>query len=504
MSAVKRRLPALVLSLALLWLCGCAKAPEAQKAPDDNVRSWYEVFVRSYADSDGDGIGDLAGLTGKLDYIRSLGCRGIWLMPVMPSPSYHKYDVTDYYDVDPAYGTLDDMRTLLREAHARDMRVIIDLPLNHTSDRHRWFQSAVKGGGAPWREYYNWIDGPREGFAEQNGNWYECRFVDSMPDLNLDCPALRQEIGNILRFWLTGVGVDGFRLDAVTSFYTGDTQKNIDFLDWLADTARKADPDCYLVAEAWTDLETIARYSESGVDSCFLFPAAQAGGWIDSTLSRREGAGVAWAEALGTMSSVLPEDTIPAPFLENHDTDRAVTFTGRNDPARTKMAGGLLCLLPGNVFLYYGQEIGLSGSGEDPNRRIGMLWTSPDETTTPPPGTTWAKYVYPSAAEQERHADSILNYYRSALSLRERYPAIARGRAEPLPCGDPNLCLARYVWGEESVLVCVNPSRQEGRCAVPKGWHTADTLLADGGRVRLRGRTLRMCPGSIAVLTGGE
>ena len=174
-----RRIAAILLALALLLSAGAEAVPA----------NWYEVFVRAYQDSDGDGLGDLNGLRARLDYIEDMGWRGLWLMPVMPSPSYHKYDVTDYYAVDPEYGTLDDLRALLDAAHARGIAVILDLPVNHCSSEHPWFQSACASPDSPYRDWFNWSETARNGYSEGGGMYYESRFVDTMPDLNLDNPA---------------------------------------------------------------------------------------------------------------------------------------------------------------------------------------------------------------------------------------------------------------------------------------------------------------------------
>lgn len=506
------RFSCLLMALLLLVLTGCAKKAPAEEsaAPppriDDKTREWYEVFVWSFADSDGDGIGDLNGLTGKLDYIEDLGCNGVWLMPIMPSPSYHKYDVTDYCAVDPQYGTMDDMRALLEAAHSRGIRVIIDLPVNHSSDQHPWFVSAAAGPDAPYRDYYNWNDTSRSGYSEKNGYYYESRFVYSMPDLNLDNPAVREEIESIVRFWLEDVGVDGFRLDAVTSYYTGDVNANVEFLNWLADVTHGVDADSFLVAEAWDSLSNIARYSESRVDSFFLFPVSQNEGYIAKVLGgNNKHPGASLGDYMIMLEETLPENTIPAPFLENHDTGRAVGFTGRSNPAKTKMAGGLLAMMRGGVFVYYGQEIGMAGSGEDPNKRIGMLWTTQEETTAPPPGTTTVAYAYPSVAEQESDPDSLLNYYKAALALRIRFPAISRGTTQILPAGSEAVCLALRTWGEESVLLAVNPSLEAVSCPLEgeaAGYAVLSGSLVTGADpVTLEGATLTLPGYSIAVLT---
>ena len=495
---MKKRVICRILCLILL-LCLC---PVGLAEGTELPVNWYEVFVRSFRDSDGDGLGDLRGVTEKLDYIRDLGCEGIWLMPIMPSPSYHKYDVTDYYAVDPEYGTLDDLRELLGAAHARGMRVILDLPLNHCSSLHPWFLSAAASADSPYRDWFNWSETPGQGYTALGGAYYESRFVDSMPDLNLDNPAVRAEIESILRFWLEEVGADGFRLDAVTSFYTGNADKNVEMLNWLADTAHGICPDCYLVGEAWESLAAIARYSESRIDSFFTFPVSQAEGYIARALGgRAKQPGAKLGETVTLLEQTLPEATIPAPFLENHDTGRTVGFTGRDNPGKTKMAFGLLCLLRGNVFVYYGQEIGMVGSGEDPNKRLGMLWADGEEPCLPPPGTTKIEYAYPAVAEQEEDPSSILCYYKEALALRERFPAIARGASEVLPCERDEVCLIRKQYGGDSLLLAVNPSRSEQEI-VPEGFTAlAASLCAEAAdEAVITDGVLKLPPYSIAVL----
>ena len=506
---MKKRLICLLLAFVLLsGLCPAALSAAPAGDPPD---AWYEIFVRSFCDSDGDGLGDLKGVTQNLDYVASLGCGGIWLMPVMPSPSYHKYDVTDYYDIDPEYGTLADMRALLDEAHARGMRVILDLPVNHCSSEHPWFQSAAADESSPFHDWFNWSTIPQSGFSECGGVYYESRFVDTMPDLNLDAPAVREEIAFILRFWLENVGVDGFRLDAVTSFYTGDTERNVAFLNWLADTAHAIRPDCFLVAEAWTDLNTLARYSESRVDSFFCFPVSQAEGYIAKVLGGRgKQAGKKFGEYVALLEETLPANTVPAPFTENHDTGRTVGFTGRSDPDKTKMAGGLLCLMRGAVFLYYGQEIGMVGSGEDPNKRLGMLWTDEASAALPPPGATRIEYAYPSVAEQEADPASLLSYYRQAFALRARFPAIAHGTSTVLPYDLEEICLIRREYEGEELLLIVNPSPSPVQVSPEHsapGFRTLAAALCTDPEADVmfhpEGGGLDMPPRSFAILTKG-
>lgn len=478
----------LLAAVLLVVSCGCQQKslppedPSSQapvlleeNIPDDNVRNWYEIFVYSFADSDGDRIGDLKGATEKLDYIRDMGFTGIWLMPIMPSPSYHKYDVTDYYAIDPAYGTLEDFQGFLDKAHGLGIKVIIDLVLNHSSNEHPWFQNAKTGKEAEFRDYYNFIDQAAGGYQKIGDSYYECRFVSTMPDLNLDSQAVRAEIVNIMSFWL-GMGVDGFRLDAVTSYYTGSSAKNIEFLTWLNGEAKKLNPDCYLVGECWADESTIASYYASGIDSFFYFPASTGNGSgeiakiLDESATDR-------GRSFGTFILGLEErfgpDALMAPFLDNHDTDRIANIVGIYDLARLKAAYGMLAMLRGGSYVYYGGEIGMIGAGNDPNKRIGMFWTTLPEVTACPPGTTQAKYPLGNVLDQQADPNSLLNYVRCAMNLRNAFPQLARGTTELIPVGSGDICALKRTLEQSTITVVMNLSN--GAKTVPVD---ADTLLA--------------------------
>lgn len=496
---MKKRLFALFLAAALLLSgCGGAKEPEIVPA-DDKYRNYYEIFVYSYADANGDGVGDFRGLESKLPYIADMGFNGIWLMPIMPSPSYHKYDVTDYYNVDPQYGTLEDFRSMLAKAHELGIHVIIDLVVNHSSSEHPWFLDAKTGPDARYRDYYVWSEEAREGYTPAGGAYYESRFVDSMPDLNLDNPELRAELEKIMSFWLTDVGVDGFRLDAVTSFYTGRQEQNAEFLDWLGKTAHGIKEDSYLVGEAWTDFLEISKYSQTAVDSFFMFPAAQGTGYLNKILL--PGAptpGETYGKLTAKIEEILADHSINAGFLGNHDTTRAANFLDREDLPKLKMGAALLSMLPGNPFVYYGEEIGMIGTGDDPNKRIGMLWTPEGPETRDPPGTTESGYALPSVEEQRKDEDSLLNWYKDLMWLRHKYPAIARGTTEVLPCDNADLCVLRRVWGDSTVTIVVNPSLRDH--VVSMEGELAEAMNAKGLDVKLSGGELVLPSYSIAIL----
>ena len=393
---------------------------------DDKYRNWYEIFVYSFFDTNNDGIGDLKGVISKLDYIKDMGFNGIWLMPIHPSPTYHKYDVSDYYAIDPVYGTADDLHELVEKAHEKGIKVIMDLVVNHTAVNHPWFKEACNymrdNGeiGGPYGDYYNFHEGPLSGYHSISGTnfTYEGRFWSGMPDLNLDSEGVRAEIVSIMNYWMTFHGVDGFRLDAVTSYYTGNVDKNVEFLRWLGEEARAINPDCYIVGEAWEGSDyQINRYYESGIDSFFLFTGAQATGTIASAVKQQNGKAV--AKLMTDLQSTYTKGVL-APFLGNHDTMRPGSFMPGEE--NLKMAAGVMCMMNGSIFVYYGEEIGMiskGGNNSDPAKRIAMKWsdkrvyegwcyTSPENT---PVDET--SYYYPSVETQLADETSILNYYKN-------------------------------------------------------------------------------------------
>ncbi len=409
---------------------------------DDSYRNYYEIFVYSFYDSDGDGYGDLNGVIKKLDYVADMGYTGIWCMPVHPSPTYHKYDITDYYDIDPKYGTLDDMKKLIKEAHARNIDIILDLVVNHTSSMHPWFREAcseIAKNGEPsgkYKDYFNFQKKYDSGYSQVGSTewYYEARFWSGMPDLNLDSQVVRDEIRNIMKYWFD-LGVDGFRLDACTSYYTGSVDKNVEFLNWLSTTAHELKQDCFLVGEAWENADPlIRRYYDSGLDSFFIFTAATGEGSIVTgplSFSARS-CGLKFNDLLLKLQSTY-DIGIPSMFLGNHDTARAANFLRKSMPERVKMAEGILAMMPGALFTYYGEEIGMLGMGEDPNKRIAMLWENLDSEgycTKSPEGVKVDadSYYFESVAGQQADEASILNYYKKAMKLRNLYPEIARRR----------------------------------------------------------------------------
>ena len=446
---------------------------------DDNYRTYYEVFVYSFFDSNGDGIGDLQGLISKLDYINDgddttdtdLGCNGIWLMPVNPSPTYHKYDVMDYYEIDDSYGTLDDFKQLLEECDARGIKVIMDLVLNHSSSQNPWFTEACsylrelgdgepKAEDCPYFEYYHFSKEKGAGCYEVEGTdwYYEAQFWSEMPDLNLDSEALREEIEKITKYWLD-MGVGGFRLDAVKEFYTGNPQANIEFLNWFQESVKAQKADAYLVGEAWLDINSYAQYYESGIDSLFNFAFADQDGIISKVVNGSS------AEQYGAVNASLQEtfgqykeDYIDATFYTNHDMGRSAGYyAGENSEKQTKLAGAMNLLMSGSAFLYYGEELGMKGSGKDENKRAPMYWSKRDDMEgmcDGPADMDDFEMKFDSLEEQEEDPTSIYQYYKKVIKIRNQNPEIARGEVEYLEdASNEQFCVLRKSWEESEILL---------------------------------------------------
>ncbi len=473
---------------------------------DDNYRTYYELFVYSFYDSDGDGIGDLQGVLDKLDYLNDgddttdtdLGINGIWLMPVMPSTTYHKYDTTDYENIDPQYGTLDDFQKLLTACHDRGIRVILDLAMNHSSSRHSWFLQATEylknlpegaqpdPSECPYVDYYHFSREAQSGYAQVNGTdwYYEARFWDGMPDLDLQNEAVRREFEQVADFWLD-MGVDGFRLDAVKEYVTGSVEDNVEILSWFADYVHGKDPENYLVCECWTDQNTYAQYYASGVDSMFDFTFADKSGIIANVVNGKASA-ASYAknlEAEQAMYAQYNPDYINAPFYTNHDMGRSTGYyAGENSEAQTKLGNALNLLSGGNAFLYYGEELGMKGSGKDENKRAPMYWSKDDKAEgmcKGPADMEDFQMKFDSLEEQQEDPDSIYNYVKQAIRIRNQNPAIARGNTTYLEqySGETVFALTRSY--EDSTLLLLGNTSAESASVDLTGLTVGNTAAED-------------------------
>lgn len=480
---MKLRIQTISLLILVLLVAACApvtespptatSAPKASPTPEPleespwwNRTVFYEIFVRSFRDSDGDGIGDFNGITEKLDYLQGLGVRGLWLMPIHPSPSYHGYDVTDYYAVNPDYGTMDDFKRLLEEAHKRDIKVIIDLVLNHTSAQHPWFKDALEPGS----EYHNWYKwsetdpgtrgpwGATAWYQASNGLYYYAIFWDQMPDLNYDNPAVQEEAKKISSFWLTDVGIDGFRLDAVRYLaedrQLADSDANHAYLKDWGTYYRSINPQAFTVGEVWTDNANVKEYikTNSELDAAFNFDLA---GAILKALNESNNASLRFI--LQTTVRDFPEQD-NANFLTNHDMPRVMNQLGQ-DLEKARAASGILLTAPGIPFVYYGEEIGMLGTKPDELIRTPMQWSG-EEGAGFTSGIPWeainADYTNVNVGGQTGDASSLLEHYRSLIQLRNAHPALQNGETYVAESNSSKLVAYLRTSEQETVLVLIN------------------------------------------------
>ena len=443
--------------LLLLTLIFCSK--EATGTSDrisettinlDNIETdpwwndavFYEIFVRSFYDSNADGVGDLQGIIQKLDYLNDgnpntdtdLGITALWLMPIFPSPSYHGYDVTDYRNIDEEYGTMNDFKALITAAHARGIKIVIDFVGNHTSDQHPWFTASASNESK--RDWYLWnsnkpsYNGPwgQEVWHERNSSYYYGVFWGGMPDLNYTNQEVTNEIKNTLRFWKEEVGVDGFRIDAVKHWIeNGDQQENTAAtLAWWRDLyvfQKSLDPGLMMVGEAWTSTQNIAPYSDKRLDYCFEFDLSYA--LIDG-INNQTNSGLK-----SKMSEIIStyETNQYGTFLTNHDQDRSFYRFGMDD-RKAKLAARILLSLPGVPYIYYGEEVGMLGQKPDEDIRRPMQWTSSANagfsSTQPwhPLNNNYANY---NVANQQLESESIWSQYQIWIKQRTRNTALRSG-----------------------------------------------------------------------------
>ena len=458
-----------------------AAALPAQPVARPSAAGWtkgatcYEIFVRSFRDSDGDGIGDLNGLTQSLDYINDgnprtstdLGARCLWLMPVAESPSYHGYDVSNYFKVEPDYGTNADFKRLVTEAHERGIRVLVDLVLNHASSEHPYFQEALRDPASPHRGWFRFsASKPTSKGPWGQDVWYKSPLRDEyyyavfwsgMPDLNYETAAVRQEASSIARFWLTEMRVDGFRLDAVPYLVeTGDTlahsRATHDVLRRFSADVRRAAPRAFTIGEVWDSTGTILSYYPNELDAYFAFPVSDA--ILEAVRSGSPGKLV--PEVL-RFQRALPPDRW-SPFLRNHDQTRTITALG-GDTARARLAAQILLTLPGLPFIYYGEEIGMMGDKPDERLRTPMQWSSAANggfTRGKPWETLQPDTLSVNVARQSADSSSLLNVYRRMIHLRAENHALGSGELVPVDASSDGVLAYLRRDGRRAVLVLAN------------------------------------------------
>ncbi|HSX35649.1 MAG TPA: alpha-amylase family glycosyl hydrolase [Patescibacteria group bacterium] len=488
----------------------------------------YQIYPRSFYDTNNDGVGDLAGITAKLDYLKgneqSLGVDAIWISPFYPSPmADFGYDVANYCNVDPLFGTLEDFDKLVSEAHARDIKILVDFVPNHTSNQHPWFKESRASKDDPKRNWYVWADPKPDGSPPNNwlgvfggsaweldaatGQYYLHSFLKEQPDLNWDNPDVRDAMSEALAFWLKR-GVDGFRVDAV-QWLGKDSQLRDDPLDpaydaatdtpyhtllhtyskrgsalfthlkGIADAAKAYKDDCLLIVEAYPhklhsidEYITMYQHIETATMAPFNFEAISL---------KWDAAG--YKAYYDTFQDALKPEYLPIHAVGNHDMPRVVARLGGQ---RARAIAVLLLTLPGLPVIYYGDELGMDGTpippeairdpfakstpkaGRDPERTP-MQWSNDTfagfSTTQPwlPIGDTSKVNVQAELDDEQ----SMLNLYRRLLALRRGSPALLHGEYRPVDTPNQSLFAFARDYQDERIVTIINFSNAEQDCPVP-------------------------------------
>ncbi|MBQ3329674.1 MAG: alpha amylase [Ruminococcus sp.] len=478
MKKILSLLLAVCIIASLLAACGGSSNPadsNQAQASTDKYRSFYQVWIGSFCDSDGDKTGDLPGLISKLDYINDgdpnkgddLGADGIWLSPMMPSTTYHKYNVRDYYNIDPQFGTLDDFDKLIEECHSRGVHVIIDLVLNHSGGDHEFFLKACdelrEGKEDGYARYYNFSktqDLTYQHAVTGSDYYYQGDFWDQMPDWNLSFEGTREYFEDVTKFWLDR-GVDGFRLDAVKYFQDKNTDAE-EFLGWFCDMARGYNPDVYVVGEDWDDAGNVYDMYESGVDSLFNFKFANSGGEFMVASHSMTADALKKLKKYDDNIKKRSENAINANFLTNHDMVRVANIVDEDD---NKMAAALYMLAPGNSFTYNGEEIGIEAAmtSSDAYYRTAMIWDNENLPDITVEGIKAEENALGGVEQQLKDDHSLLSTYRRLIKLRLQNPEIARGDIEEvLNLGDSNVG-GMIINDDGSRVVVIHNTTQEAK-----------------------------------------
>ncbi|WP_064615415.1 alpha-amylase family glycosyl hydrolase [Streptobacillus moniliformis] len=473
---MKKSILTLIAVFTLIFSCN--KFKEHENTHDDKIAKtgiYYEIFVRSFADSNGDGIGDLNGIRAKLPELKDLGIEGIWLTPIFSSPSYHKYDVIDYYNIDAEYGDIEDFKKLVKASHQLGIKVIIDLPINHTSSEHPWFKDVLVDKNSKYRKFYrieknnnekiDFKSAPLGGRAWHNLNdeeKYFGIFWSGMPDLNLREKEVRKEIHKISKYWINEVGIDGYRIDAAPHAYgKGEYSKDVNLLEenikWWSefrDELVKIKKDVYIVGEVWTAPEIVSKYF-TVFDSNFNFEFSEKG--IINALIR---------ESSKELSSKLTrvynlyeksnKEYIDATFLTNHDQSRLSEKL--SDLERQKVAASILLTLPGNPYIYYGEELGMRGKKPDELIREPYIWNDEFQTRWEPVELNIETKDYYS---QKMDSNSLLNHYKLWIKIRKENDELKYGKFEAVETGNNKVFVYKMKYKRSEKILMHNLSNNE-------------------------------------------
>jgi len=483
----------------------------------------YQIYPRSFADSNNDGIGDLQGIIGKLDYLQSLGIDAIWLSPIFPSPDVDfGYDVANYRDIDPKFGTMTDFEQLIGDARSRNIHIILDLVLNHTSDQHLWFLESKKSKDNPYHDWYLWQDPKPNGDPPNNwqaifggsawefdpnlNQYYYHMFYKEQPDLNWRNPNVRKEMLDIFRFWLEK-GIDGFRLDVFNAYFKDpefkdnppkfgfrsfDRQEHIydvsqpEMLPLLKDIRDILDQydQAYAVGETFlADTQQTANYcGDDKLHAAFNFKFAENRWHPKRFLTSAQ----AWYQALS--SKAWPNN-----FLSNHDMPRTASrYCFGEDDRRAKVAAAMLLTIKGTPFIYYGEEIGMrdipirkKSDVKDPigktfwpmfkgrdGCRAPMQWNDDDNSgfsESEPWLPVNADFSQRNVKKQTSDPDSILNFVKNIIQIRKNEPALQHGDFISTISEPKHILAFIRQYNSDQILVILNFSSRKLTYQLPEG-----------------------------------
>ena len=532
----------LVMLILTISITGCSRKNKTGAASnfskaDPKSGVYYSLFVRSFADSNGDGTGDFDGITEHLDYLYDLGIRGLWLLPVFPSPSYHGYDVDDYYDVNLDYGTMQDFEELLAACRERGMSVMLDITFNHSSATNPWF-IASKNPDDPHREWYHWIsENPKNSMTDDaskyslgtnvwghklwnkiEDSYYAGEFFDGMPDYNLDSKELREELKKVLSFWMDK-GVSGFRFDAASHIYDkikmpagfdDSTKAAADFWKEMIDFTKSKNPETYSVAEVW-DTTSVRAQALMGLDSVFHFDIGD--NYILNTIKTKSAGNNNFAHILENDFSAYKKynpDFIDAPFLTNHDQAR-LAGNLKGNVAELKLAAGMYILSQGVPFVYYGEELGMMSGTKDETKRTPFLWAGMSAKKLPDYQTKWATdadCIYNKKTVgldvQKKDKNSLYNYYKKLINFRNNCPAFAKD-AELSVWDSSNESISSWIMSSSSTseraLILHNVTDQPTVLALPANYAPTPEFSTTPVKKNKDG-TLTIPPLTTAVFNG--
>ncbi len=440
-----------------------------------NQSVFYEIFVRSFYDSNGNGIGDFNGITAKLNYLNDgdsntktdLGIKGIWLMPINASPSYHGYDVTDYKAVNAQYGTTADFKNMVNEAHKKGIKVIIDFVINHTSSQHPWFIKSANND-VFYRNFYRWnttkptYKGPwgQDLWYTKNGSNYYALFWSEMPDLNYNYQPVKDSIFDAAKFWIDSMNIDGFRLDAAMYLYENGSNvlnQPETFQFWTDFNAycKSLNPNFMTVGEVWTSTSTVKNYNNK-LDNCFDFDLASAmlnTMKSNNTFQLRNTIKYAYDNLQFNKFST---------FLTNHDQNR-VYDEMNGDINKLKALAAMYLTLPGTPYLYYGEEIGMKGVKPDEKIRTPMQWnanTNAGFSSVNPWQAVNNNFSIYNVQSMETDANSLLNYYKNLIQIRNSFPALSVGTYQNVICSDSAVFSFIRMQNNQPYLVLTNTANR--------------------------------------------